>query len=139
MAAILRDLDAVVHLVGDDAAHLRATWGDADPRIVVGPPTADARSRITVVARTALSADERAWSALVADLDAESAGRIDVVHHGEVIVEIRSARADARARRHADALGVDAVTLAAELFPVLCRDAEAVHIVPSTEEPRLDW
>jgi GT2 family glycosyltransferase len=139
VGAVLRDLDATVHLVGDDAAALRATWGDADPRIVVGPPGVGARSRVTMTVRRPMSADDGALAALIGDLDDHRAGRLDVVDAGEVIIEIRSAHADARARRHATALGCDAATLAGDLFPVLYRDISTTGVHRLTEEPRLDW
>ncbi|WP_299574933.1 glycosyltransferase [uncultured Williamsia sp.] len=139
VGTILTELDAVVHLVGEGATTLRAAWGDADPRIVVGPPTEDARSRITMRVRRPIDAETGSLPALVAELDTARAGRLDVVADDEVIVEIRSTRADSRTHRHARALGVDAATLAEDLFPVLRRDADDHGVAPLVEEPRLDW
>ncbi|MCP2192870.1 N-terminal domain of galactosyltransferase [Williamsia deligens] len=137
--ALLRDLDGVVHLVGDTAEEIRDEWGDADSRVVVGMPSPDARSRITVIVRAAVDPDPGALRAIVNVLDDHRAGRLDVEHDGQTVIEIRSARADARAQRWAGLLHADAATLAEELFPVLRRDAETVGLTPSTEEPRLDW
>ena len=77
--------------------------------------------------------------ALVAHLDRARAGRLDVVVDDDVIVQIRSARADARAGRHARALDTDAATLAGGLFPVLRRGIDTTGLRPLREEPRLDW
>jgi GT2 family glycosyltransferase len=139
VGAVLRDLDAVVHLVGADAAALRQIWGDSDPRIVVGAPEAGARSRIAARISRPITAEAGAVGDLVAALDEDRAGRLDVVANGNVIVEIRSARADARAHRHAGDIGRDAATLAEELFPVLRRDVTTTKLRLLDDEPRLDW
>ncbi len=139
VGTLLTDLDAVVHLVGQDAASMRRTWGDADPRIVVGPPEPAARSRIGMRVRRPIDADARSFTALIAQLDRARAGRLDIVLDGDVIVEIRSARADARAARHSSALDTDTATLAEDLFPVLRRGIDTTGLRLLDEEPRLDW
>jgi hypothetical protein len=139
VGAVLRDLDATVHLVGETAETLRATWGDADPRIVVGAPGTGARSRIMVYIRRPITAEVGALGDLVADLDDHRAGRLDVMAGDDVIAEIRSVRADARAQRHAPALACDAATLAGDLFPVLRRDVATTTLRLLDDEPRLDW
>ncbi|MCP2160952.1 glycosyltransferase family 2 protein [Williamsia serinedens] len=139
VGAVLRDLDATIHLVGENAGALRASWGDADPRIVLGTPGTGARSRIVVHIRRPITAEPGALGDRVAELDDHRAGRLDVVAGDDVIVEIRSVRADARAQRHAAALACDAATLAEELFPVLRRDVATTALELLDEEPRLDW
>ena len=83
--------------------------------------------------------DDNAITALIAHLDRARAGRLDVVADDEVVVEIRSARADARARRHSPALNTDAAALAEDLFPVLRRGIDTTGLRLLDEEPRLDW
>ena len=139
VGSLLGDLDAVVHLVGDDATSMRQSWGDADPRVVLGPLAPGARSRVTMRVRRPIVADPGAVTALIGHLDRIRAGRLDVVAGDDVIVEIRSARADARAGRHAPALNTDAATLAEELFPVLRRGIDTTGLRLVAEEPRLDW